>query len=100
MCFFALCFQIMNFEQISLNSFKMVTNFKSTVSQIKRLIGRKYDDPSMESEFMHLTYTCVKMDNGDIGIKVSTIIFSFIFSFMEVFKLVSNLLSNIVDDYN
>jgi len=50
---------------------QMVTNFKSTVSQIKRLIGRKYDDPSMESEFMHLTYTCVKMDNGDIGIKIS-----------------------------
>jgi len=50
---------------------QMVTNSKSTVCQIKRLIGRKYDEPSMEAEFSHLSYTCVKMDNGDIGIKVN-----------------------------
>jgi len=50
---------------------QMVTNFKSTVSQIKRLIGRKYDESSMESEFSHFSYTCVRMDNDDIGIKVN-----------------------------
>ena len=51
----------------------MVTNFKSTVTQIKRLVGRKYDEPSMASEFAQLPYTCIRMDNGDIGIKVCVI---------------------------
>lgn len=50
---------------------QMVSNFKSTVTQIKRLVGRKYDEPSMASEFAQLPYTCVRMDNGDIGIKVN-----------------------------
>jgi len=50
---------------------QMVTNFKSTVTQIKRLVGRKYDEPSMASEFAQLPYTCIRMDNGDIGIKVN-----------------------------
>ena len=50
---------------------QMVTNFKSTVTQIKRLVGRKYDEPSMASEFALLPYTCIRMDNGDIGIKVN-----------------------------
>jgi heat shock protein 4 len=50
---------------------QMVTNYKSTVTQIKRLVGRKYDEPSMASEFAQLPYTCIRMDNGDIGIKVN-----------------------------
>lgn len=50
---------------------QMVTNFKSTITQIKRLVGRKYDEPSMASEFAQLPYTCIRMDNGDIGIKVN-----------------------------
>merc|ERR1719354_1211537 len=50
---------------------QMVMNFKSTVTQIKRLVGRKYDEPSMASEFSQLPYTCVRMENGDIGIKVN-----------------------------
>lgn len=50
---------------------QMVTNFKSTITQIKRLVGRKYDEPSMQLEFSQLPYTCIRMDNGDIGIKVN-----------------------------
>lgn len=48
-----------------------VTNFKSTVSQVKRLVGRKYDEPSMDAELSHLPYTCIRMESGEIGIKVS-----------------------------
>jgi molecular chaperone DnaK (HSP70) len=50
---------------------QMVTNFKSTVSQVKRLVGRKYDEPGMEAELSQLPYNCVQMDSGEIGIKVN-----------------------------
>lgn len=47
-----------------------VMNFKNTVSEVKRLIGHKYDDPVIQDEIQRLIYKLVRLENGNIGIQV------------------------------
>lgn len=43
-----------------------VTNAKNTFSEVKRLIGRKFDDPEIQKHVIpHTAYKIVKADNGD-----------------------------------
>jgi len=42
-----------------------ITNSDNTVFSIKRLMGRKYDEPSVEYDRKLLPYKIVKADNGD-----------------------------------
>ncbi|KAF4533067.1 hypothetical protein B566_EDAN002630 [Ephemera danica] len=49
---------------------QLVTNMKNTVHGFKRLIGRKYDDPSVQSELQHLPYVVERGHDGNIGIRV------------------------------
>ncbi len=44
-----------------------VTNYKYTYNAVKRLIGRKYDDPSIHDS--HIAYAIVKADNGDAWVE-------------------------------
>lgn len=44
-----------------------VTNHKFTFNAVKRLIGRKYDDPSIHDS--HIAYDIVKADNGDAWVQ-------------------------------
>lgn len=45
-------------------------NLKNTVTQIKRLIGHKYDEAYSQAELPNLPYRTTKLPNGDIGIQV------------------------------
>ncbi len=47
-----------------------VTNSESTVFGVKRLIGRKYDDPEFGQLRTLLPYTTLKAANGDIRIVI------------------------------
>ncbi|MFQ5957955.1 MAG: Hsp70 family protein, partial [Alphaproteobacteria bacterium] len=46
-----------------------VTNPENTLSAIKRLIGRKYDDPMTEKDKGLVPYKIVKADNGDAWVE-------------------------------
>ncbi len=47
-----------------------VTNSENTLYAIKRLIGRRYDDPMAEKDKDLVSYSIVKGDNGDAWVKV------------------------------
>src|SRR5258708_119002 len=47
-----------------------VTNAKNTVYAVKRLIGRKYDDPEVQKALKLSPYKIVRADNGDAWVEV------------------------------
>ena len=47
-----------------------VTNPENTVFAIKRLIGRKYDDPEVQKAREVLPYVLSKADNGDVRVTI------------------------------
>ena len=47
------------------------TNMDNTVTQVKRLLGRKFSEPGIAEELaVHLNYKLVQLKNDDIGIEV------------------------------
>ncbi|XP_026824176.1 97 kDa heat shock protein isoform X2 [Ooceraea biroi] len=49
---------------------QMVTNVKNTIYGFKRLLGRKYNDPQVQSEMRFLPYKISPQADGSIGIHV------------------------------
>ncbi|WEX11507.1 molecular chaperone DnaK [Chelativorans sp. AA-79] len=47
-----------------------VTNPENTIFAIKRLIGRRYDDPMVEKDKALVPYKIVRADNGDAWVEV------------------------------
>ena len=47
-----------------------MTNPDNTVYAVKRLIGRKYEDPLVQKESKMVPYKIVKADNGDAWVSV------------------------------
>src|SRR6202451_3535135 len=47
-----------------------VTNPQNTLSAVKRLIGRKFDDEVVQKDIKMLSYRIVKADNGDAWVEV------------------------------
>eukprot|EP01134_Creolimax_fragrantissima_P006111 CFRG6111T1 len=50
---------------------QMTTNFKNTISQVKRLIGMKYDDEEIQNELHNTPWKHSKLEDGRIGIHVT-----------------------------
>ena len=47
-----------------------VTNPKNTLFAVKRLIGRRFDEPMVQKDIGLVPYTIVKADNGDAWVEV------------------------------
>jgi molecular chaperone DnaK len=47
-----------------------VTNPQNTLFAVKRLIGRKFDDPVVQKDIKMVSYQIVKADNGDAWVEV------------------------------
>ncbi|KAL6422244.1 hypothetical protein ACFW04_010921 [Cataglyphis niger] len=59
---------------------QMVTNVKNTIHGFKRLLGRKYNDPQVQSELRSLPYKVTPQADGSIGIHVQYLEEEHIFS--------------------
>src|SRR6202162_3749143 len=47
-----------------------ITNPENTISAVKRLIGRRYDDPLVQKASKVLPYKVVRGDNGDAWVEI------------------------------
>ncbi len=47
-----------------------ITNSKRTIYEVKRLIGRKFDDPVTKEDMKHVPYQIVKAKGGDAWVEV------------------------------
>jgi len=47
-----------------------ITNPENTISAVKRLIGRRFDDPLVQKAMKVLPYKIVKADNGDAWVEI------------------------------
>ena len=54
-----------------------VTNPNDTIFVVKRLIGRKFDGPSVQKDISKVPYKIVKSDNGDAWVEGKGEILSF-----------------------
>ncbi len=50
---------------------KALTNVKNTVTDIKRLIGRRWDDPELQDELQYLAFTVTPADDGGVLVQVT-----------------------------
>ncbi|XP_066286293.1 heat shock 70 kDa protein 4-like isoform X5 [Branchiostoma lanceolatum] len=49
---------------------QMVTNYKNTVYQFKRFLGRRFQDPQVQAELQHVQFKATEMPDGSVGMKL------------------------------
>lgn len=48
----------------------VVSNPKNSITHMTCLLGKQYDEPEIQELMAVLPYTCVRMPNGTVGVKV------------------------------
>lgn len=51
------------------DSFQAARNIKNTVTDLKRLLGRKFSEPEAQEEIKNLPFTVVQLPGDEIGVK-------------------------------
>jgi heat shock protein 4 len=70
-------------------------HYKSTATDIKRLIGRKFKHPEVQQEIAQLAYKCVELASGDVGIVLNYNDEPVTFSCEQVVAMILNKMQNI-----
>lgn len=63
---------------------QLITNLRNTIFGFKRLLGKMFDDPSVEHELRYLPYGIIRKKDGTIGIKVHYLDEDHIFSIQQI----------------
>jgi len=75
----------------------VITNAKNTVTNIKRLIGRKYDDPYVQKEISLVPFEIMRMEDGSIGVKVKYLDTENVFSPEQLYAMLLTELKGIAE---
>lgn len=49
---------------------QVVSNAKNCITHIACLLGKQYDEPDVQILMKAVPFTCIKMPNGCVGVKV------------------------------
>lgn len=63
---------------------QLITNLRNTIFGFKRLLGKMFDDPSVEHELRYLPFQITRMKDGTIGIKVHYLDEDHVFSIQQI----------------
>ncbi|UJR10954.1 hypothetical protein I4U23_015139 [Adineta vaga] len=76
----------------------LTTNPRNTIFQVKRLIGRKFDDPTVQQDIKHFPFTVIDKNNRPI-IKVSTDYGDKLFTPEEISAMILSKMRVIAEEY-
>ncbi|GFU18228.1 heat shock 70 kDa protein 4L [Nephila pilipes] len=76
---------------------KQITNLKNTLFSFKRLIGRKYKDPVIQSEMQYVPFLTCELPNGDVGVKVNYLQEECVFTVPQVMAMMFTKLKEIAE---
>lgn len=75
-----------------------VTHAKNTISNFKRLIGRRFHDSHVQQEKQLNSYSIIEGNNGSVNIEVKrNVFFCCVFSFNNLRRFRSIILANVND---
>lgn len=63
---------------------QLITNLRNTIFGFKRLLGKMFDDPSVEHELRYLPYQIIRRKDGTIGVKVHYLDEDHVFSIQQL----------------
>lgn len=63
---------------------QLITNLRNTIFGFKRLLGKMFDDPSVEHELRYLPFQIIRKKDGTIGIKVHYLDEDHVFSIQQI----------------
>jgi len=70
-----------------------VTHAKNTISNFKRLIGRRFHDSHVQQEKQLNSYSIIEGNNGSVNIEVKRNVFFVVVFFLSIIFVVSGRLS-------
>ncbi|XP_065200730.1 heat shock 70 kDa protein 4-like [Planococcus citri] len=63
---------------------QLITNLKNTIFGFKRLLGKNFDDPTVQHELRYAPYPIIRCKDGTIGVKVRYLDEEYAFSIQQI----------------
>ncbi|XP_065200703.1 heat shock 70 kDa protein 4L-like [Planococcus citri] len=63
---------------------QLITNLKNTIFGFKRLLGKNFDDPTVQHELRYAPYPTIRCKDGTIGVKVRYLDEEYAFSIQQI----------------